>query len=280
MGTETEYYIVIPSFVLRDERLTPIAKLIYGEINSLSNINGRAWVSNGKLAENHSVSKDTVKRAIALLKDLGYIDTRLFYKESSKEVERREIFIIPGGKNAPRVGAEINPGWGQNYTDPGGKNAPDKNTVKNTSKNTVNESVSGKPDGGPSKEQVKEIVSFLNETAGTKYKPASKKTSDLIRARFAEGFTVEDFKTVISKKTAEWQTSEKMAIFIRPETLFSNKFEGYLNQPVAKPVAGKVLSSGMTEYGTYANGETVIDSFKNAMVVGEAKEPDLTDLPF
>ena len=74
------------------------------------------------------------------------------------------------------------------------------------------------------------IISFLNSTTGSKYKASTDKTRRLIAARLAEGFTLEDFKTVISKKAKEWQGTD-MAQYLRPETLFGTKFEGYLNQP-------------------------------------------------
>ena len=74
------------------------------------------------------------------------------------------------------------------------------------------------------------IISFLNSTTGSKYKASTDKTRRLIAARIAEGFTVDDFKTVITKKAKEWQNTD-MAQYLRPETLFGTKFEGYLNQP-------------------------------------------------
>ena len=74
------------------------------------------------------------------------------------------------------------------------------------------------------------IISFLNSTTGSKYKVSTDKTRRLIAARIAEGFTVDDFKTVITKKAKEW-TGTDMAQYLRPETLFGTKFEGYLNQP-------------------------------------------------
>nr|DAW91756.1 MAG TPA: replisome organizer protein [Caudoviricetes sp.] len=75
-----------------------------------------------------------------------------------------------------------------------------------------------------------DIVTFLNSTVGSNYKSTTGKTRKLIAARIAEGFTVDDFKTVISKKAKEWQGTD-MAQYLRPETLFGTKFEGYLNQP-------------------------------------------------
>jgi len=78
----------------------------------------------------------------------------------------------------------------------------------------------------------KEIVDYLNLKAGTNYKSTGKKTQSLIRARWNEGFTLEDFKKVIDNKVDDANDPKHLfdAQYLRPETLFSNKFEGYLNQ--------------------------------------------------
>lgn len=87
------------------------------------------------------------------------------------------------------------------------------------------------------KELYKSIISYLNEKAGTNYKPTTAKTKTAIKARLAEGFKVDDFKTVIDKKCAEWIGDEKMEKYLRPETLFGTKFEGYLNAKVSRQQA-------------------------------------------
>ena len=79
----------------------------------------------------------------------------------------------------------------------------------------------------------KEIIDYLNEATGASFKATTKKTVSLIKARFNEGFTTDDFKTVISKKVSEW-TGTEMQKYLRPETLFGTKFEGYLNQQSSK----------------------------------------------
>jgi len=82
------------------------------------------------------------------------------------------------------------------------------------------------------------IVDYLNQKAGTKYQASSKKTQTCIHARLAEGFQIDDFKTVIDKKCAEWIGTE-WEKYLRPETLFGTKFESYLNAKVTtnqKPV--------------------------------------------
>lgn len=86
------------------------------------------------------------------------------------------------------------------------------------------------------------VVSHLNQKAGTKYKPSTPKTKTAIHARLSEGFTLDDFKTVIDKKCAEWLGTD-LEKYLRPETLFGTKFEGYLN---AKVTNGRNGANGWT----------------------------------
>lgn len=74
-----------------------------------------------------------------------------------------------------------------------------------------------------------DIIQYLNQKTGKSFKTDSRKTNDLIQARFSEGFTLEDFKKVIELKSVEWQDA-RWSKFLRPETLFGSKFESYLNQ--------------------------------------------------
>jgi uncharacterized phage protein (TIGR02220 family) len=76
----------------------------------------------------------------------------------------------------------------------------------------------------------KKIIDYLNSKAGTNYRPSTKATQRFIRARFNEGFTLDDFYTVISHKCREWKTDSKMVQYLRPETLFGTKFESYLQK--------------------------------------------------
>lgn len=75
-----------------------------------------------------------------------------------------------------------------------------------------------------------EIINHLNDIASTNYRSTTRKTKDLIQARWNEGFRLDDFKQVIDIKTKEWINDANMSKFIRPDTLFGTKFESYLNQ--------------------------------------------------
>ena len=94
------------------------------------------------------------------------------------------------------------------------------------------EILSGTENHVPDRIPYKLIIDYLNEKAERQFKHTPNKTQTLIRARWAEGFTLDDFKRVIDIKVAEWKNDEDMKKYLRPETLFGTKFEGYLNQPM------------------------------------------------
>lgn len=76
----------------------------------------------------------------------------------------------------------------------------------------------------------KDVIDYLNLKTGSNYKHTTKATLRYINARYKEGFSLDDFKRVIDTKTKQWINDPKMKQYLRPETLFSTKFESYLNQ--------------------------------------------------
>ena len=85
-------------------------------------------------------------------------------------------------------------------------------------------------ESNPKADDIKEIIDYLNMATGSSYRASTPKTKQLIKARMKEGFTVDDFKTVIDKKVKAWGKDPKMQGFLRPMTLFGTKFESYLNE--------------------------------------------------
>lgn len=95
--------------------------------------------------------------------------------------------------------------------------------------------------GNPDSESVKEIIDYLNSAIGTRYTTRSKSTNAKIKARLKEGHTIDDFKTVIDNKSAQWKDNAKMRPYLRPETLFAAEhFESYLNE-------GNINGSGVSK---------------------------------
>ena len=86
----------------------------------------------------------------------------------------------------------------------------------------------------PTSYPFQEVIEYLNQKTGKKFKAGSKANQKHIKARLSEGFTLEDFKRVIDLKCEEWSGSQ-MDMYLRPETLFGSKFDSYLNAcPAAK----------------------------------------------
>lgn len=75
----------------------------------------------------------------------------------------------------------------------------------------------------------KEIIDYLNSKTGKNYRDNVQKNRSLIKARWSEGYRLEDFKQVIDNMVKDW-SGTKYAKYLRPETLFGTKFDGYLNQ--------------------------------------------------
>lgn len=88
------YYAIIPANVRYDKNLKDKAKLLYGEITSLSNKDGYCWATNRYFAELYDVSTTTISTLIKNLVDRGYIKSQLIYKEGTKEILNRYLSIV------------------------------------------------------------------------------------------------------------------------------------------------------------------------------------------
>lgn len=99
-----------------------------------------------------------------------------------------------------------------------------------------------------------EIIDYLNEKAGTRYRASTPKTKANIRARWNEGYRLDDFIRVIDVKVADWLGDEKMARYLCPDTLFGTKFEKYLNQPIK---ATQQPTGRLSDYNFAGKQETI-----------------------
>ena len=212
------YYAVIPADVRYDEGLSASEKLLYGEISALSNKTGECWASNAYFAKLYGVTKMTVIRWIRNLEEKGYITTKTV---TENRITKRYILLPPN--------INVMGGSNKNVTRGGNKNVTHNNT---SNINTIKENIYTA--------EITEVIGYLNDKADKAYKTTSKQTEH-ISARLAEGYSVDDCKSVIDKKVAEWKGTN-MEKYLRPETLFnSTKFENYMNEKIKKKVEiGKV----------------------------------------
>ncbi len=126
------YYAIIPATVRYDQRLTPNAKLLFGEITALCHQEGYCWAGNQYFADLYEVSKTSISTWIGNLKDAGHITVEMNYKEGSKHILNRYIRILGEGiqENLTTPTRKLN--------DPIQENLRDNSTVNITSNITVN----------------------------------------------------------------------------------------------------------------------------------------------
>lgn len=193
-------------------------------ISSLTAEKGFCYASNDYLAKIFKTNVVTISRKIKILEEKKYIEI---------EYEKKGCLVISRKIRLTKMLTAIN----KNVNRTINKNVKENN-ISNINNTNINNIYS------PAKaEQIpyEEIIDYLNLKIDAHYKSTTQKTRDSIKARFNEGFTLEDFKTVIDKMTMEWKDSNKMKVYLRPETLFGTKFESYLNRPM-KPLTTNDLA--------------------------------------
>ncbi|MBS4947510.1 MAG: conserved phage C-terminal domain-containing protein [Streptococcus mitis] len=90
----------------------------------------------------------------------------------------------------------------------------------------------------------KEVISYLNLKAKKNFKVDTASHQKFIKARLKEGYVLEDFKKVVDVMVAKWKGTEYEQ-YLQPQTLFGNKMDNYLNQPM--PKRSTILTSTVDE---------------------------------
>ncbi|MQW21978.1 MULTISPECIES: phage replisome organizer N-terminal domain-containing protein [unclassified Lactococcus] len=116
---------------------------------------------------------------------------------------------------------------------------------KNRKEEEKNTTMSGKPnDVVP----YTEIIDYLNEKTGKKFSNKATANKKLIKARWNEGYRVDEFKKVIDNMCKEWQgivfsNGKSAEAYLKPDTLFGSKFDKYLNTEPStnKPTSNKLV---------------------------------------
>lgn len=107
----------------------------------------------------------------------------------------------------------------------------------------------------------KAIIDYLNEVCGTAFKYAEGHKRH-IKARWNEGQRLEDFKHVINVKFEEWGVpvrGKDNRVYLRPETLFSPKFDGYRNQRMKNGKGGGDDGGKPSDKGSQSLASFVIE---------------------
>ncbi|HET1753456.1 TPA: conserved phage C-terminal domain-containing protein [Streptococcus pneumoniae] len=80
-----------------------------------------------------------------------------------------------------------------------------------------------------------EVISYLNLKSQKNFKVDTASHQKFIKARLKEGYVLEDFKKVVDIMVAKWKGTEYEQ-YLQPQTLFGNKMDNYLNQPMPRKV--------------------------------------------
>lgn len=270
--------IWFPAHIWLDDRLSAVEKMILLEIDSLDGDDG-CYASNEYLAKFCQCSQRKVSDAISKLRELGYVEmasfdgrTRVLHAclaESADEPSK--ICESPSQNLRQRV--------------------LDKSTSKSTKKYIppiAPKEASVSQDGGDHPN--KQIIDYLNEKTGKNYR-LGKNTRGLISARLSEGYTVDDFKTVIDHKATSWKGTE-MEQYLRPSTLFApSHFDDYLNETPtpskqvkranathSEPKVGSMRYDSMTGVTKVYKGNGVWEEQQPTLFEGEDYEDIAYDL--
>ncbi len=174
MENKKSYYAIIPADVRYDARLKLLSRMLYGEITALCNEKGYCWATNKYFAELYKVSNVTISTCISQLKDLGYINVEINYKEGTKEILNRYLKIL----NDPHK---------ENLNTPIKEIFKDNNTSIN---NTIN-NITSSTFTPPTLEEVKEYCKQRNNFVDAK--------------QFYDYYSAGDWKDKNGKQIKNWK---------------------------------------------------------------------------
>lgn len=229
MEEKPNYYAIIPAEVRYNNNLRPNEKLLFGEITALSSFKGECTASNNYFSRLYGVVPSAITKWIKDLEKEQYITVD--YIREGKEIKKR-IIRLTGIHKYDKVFTNVVEGYSQKFKE------------NNTSNNNTSINNNNSPETGQ-RIPYKEIIDHLNMRTNSKYRHTTDGTRTLIKARFNEGYTLEDFIMVIDKMCVYWTGNKKMEMYLRPSTLFNGKnFENYYNMKIPK-LTTKVLKDNM-----------------------------------
>lgn len=239
---KTQDYTVMSNYHLRDKNLSLKAKGLLSLMFSLPD----DWdYSISGLEKILKEGRDSIMTALQELEEFKYLKRESFRNDKGQYECTYNIYELPQieENSQEKIKEETN------TEKPSGENrvglSDSENPTQINTKNKITKT--------NNKENIiKEIVDYLNEKMGTKYRASTKSTASCINARLKEGYKVENFKTVIDKKYKEWKGTE-MEKYLTPDTLFRpSKFEKYLNQNIVKENKSGMITREYTKAQTDA----------------------------
>lgn len=223
-GIYSEGYGMIAKSVMRNKDLSVEAKAIYAYLVSFSGAGLSSFPSTELILSELKISHKRYLSHRKKLEDFGYISITRIRTDNgfSKNLYEIKTDISVHSHSVHERGVHVHGVSVQN--DHTISNSLKSNSLKSNSinTNTLSELKIDFYD-------YKSVIDYLNDKAGTSFKNVESHKK-FIRARYNEGYSIDDFKKVIDNKVAQWISDPKMEKFLRPSTLFASKFDMYLNE--------------------------------------------------
>lgn len=223
-------FTVAPNALIQDEKITIQARFLYVYMASMPD----DWIFYmNPLARKMQMTVKTLRKYMDELDKFGWLTNHgQQNKNGAFGANEYTIHSSTVGQNLP---------YGKNSVTQKERNA--KNDLQTKETIIQNKHNNNTVEKTKFSDDVCSIVDFLNQQTTSRYKPDTNKTKDCIKARMNEGFVVDEFKTVINHQAKKWLGTDREQ-YLRPETLFGNKFEGYLNDAIRKRKTEKHNGSG------------------------------------
>jgi uncharacterized phage protein (TIGR02220 family) len=212
-------YVVLNRTALNDERLSWKAKGIIAYMLSMPD-DWKFYIE--EIASHAKDGVDSLRSGIKELSKYGYVKRFPIRDEKTQKIIEWEtvIYESPQSKKPDREIPHMEKPYMENPQVE--KPLMEKPTLLSTEELSIEELSIDIP--------YVEIINYLNDVANKNFRSTTKKTQQLIKARWNEGFRLEDFRKVIDNKVKDWKHDPNMNKYLRPETLFGTKFESYLNE--------------------------------------------------
>lgn len=241
-------YVHIEGWMVTELELKSTALMVYAIIYGFSQGDNTDHCFKGSidyLKEWTQSTRKTVERTLASLVDGGYITKTMARPTNIYSTVDPEIVINRLKKSQSEIisnNSEITLENSQIDTGKISDNNIDNN--KENNKYTKTKELNNK---------ITEIISYFNKVCNTPFKSNTSSTKKLIKARLNEGFTIEDFKRVIDLKYEEWgvrpfkfSSGQMSNEFLRPTTLFGDKFESYVYESISRESSEGLYTSVST----------------------------------
>lgn len=210
-------FTILSNSVIRDETLSWKARGLFEYLWSLP----EDWeFYETEITKHATDGRDSTRSGLDELEEHGYLSrTR---ERNEKGQVKSAIWILHEHPKKPVQEKPVSENPNQ-----GNPTLLNTNSTKHLPNKTRTKDIGQvEPDNIP----YQEIIAYLNNKTGRDYKPSAAKNKKPIHARWQEGYRLQDFKKVIDNKCFSWGNDPKMSQYLRPETIFGPKFDGYLNE--------------------------------------------------